>query len=90
MNKTKAALTILALLAGLVWVGSQTELPLPGAIRDAAIGIVGVVGLGLGAVLRALVAVAGLVSGILRVFAVPLVLGLIGWLTLRELRRPRA
>lgn len=90
MNKQKAVLTVLALLAGLVWAASHTDLPLPHVVRDAAVGVVGVIGLAFGTVFRTLAAVAGPMAGLLRVLAVPLALGLIGWLMLRELRRDRA
>ena len=90
MNTRKAVLTALALTVGLVWAASYTDLPMPHVVRDAVIGIVGVVGLACGAVFRTLIAVAGPLAGVLRVFAVPLALGLIGWLMLRELRRDRA
>ena len=90
MNTKKAALTVLALIVGLVWAAGYTDLPMPNVVRDAAIGIVGVVGLAFGAVFRTLAAVAMPLAAMLRVLAVPLALVLIGWLLLRELRRDRA
>ena len=89
MNGTKAAFTVLALAVGLVWAGGTEMLPLPGALQDLAIGIIGTVGLALGSVFRAFAAVALPLAGILRVLAVPLSLGLIGWLIARELTRAR-
>ena len=90
MNTKKAVLTVLALTAGLVWAAGYTDLPMPHVVRDAVIGVVGVVGLTFGAVFRTLATVAMPLAAMLRVLAVPLALGLIGWLMLRELRRDRA
>ena len=90
MNKTKAILTVLALLAALVWVGAETSLPLPGVIEDVFVGIVGVVGLALGSVFRAFGTVGAPLAALLRVLAVPLALGLIAYLMLRELRQFRS
>ena len=59
-------------------------------LQDLAIGVVGTVGLAFGAVFRALAAVALPLAGVLRVLAVPLSLGLIGWLLARELLGLRA
>lgn len=86
MDKTKAALTVLAVLAGLVWAGSRTDLPMPGAVRDVAIGIAGATGLAIGPVARAIGAVAGPLAVVLRVFGLPIILGLICWQLLRGRR----
>ena len=89
MNKTKAVLTVVALLAGLIWAGTIETLPLPNVVQDVSIGIVGVLGLTVGVVARGLAAAMMPLAMVLRLLALPLTFGLIGWLALRELRRAR-
>ena len=89
MNKTKAVLTVAALLVGLIWAGTIETLPLPNVVQDVSIGIVGVLGLTVGVVARGLAAAMMPLAMVLRLLALPLTFGLIGWLALRELRRAR-
>lgn len=89
MNVTKAVLTVLALAAGLLVAGGTEVIALPGPLHEVAVGVTGVVGLALAGLARGLLAVLVPLAGVLRLLAVPLVLGLIGWLLVRELRRSR-
>ena len=89
MNAIKAVLTVLALVAGLLWAASSDVVPVPNVLQDWSIAVVGVLGLAVASAFRALAAIGTPLLVLMRVFAVPLALGLVGWFALRELRRSR-
>lgn len=90
MDKTKAVFTCVAFSAGLIWAGTNPAIPLPNVLQDISIGIVGVLGLTIGAVVKGLGAAMMPLAMVLRVIAFPLMLGVIGWLGVKELRRVRS
>ena len=87
MNWLKAVFVVL-LGAGLtLYFGAEGVIPLPDAGENFAIGVVGLVGLGIGAVLRALGAVLVPLVLVGRVLIVPAALAGLVWLVLRRRAR---
>ena len=87
MNWLKAVFVVL-LGAGLtLWFGAEGVIPLPDASENFAVGVVGLIALAVGSVLRALGAVLLPLAMIARMLIVPAALAGLVWLLLRRRAR---